>query len=499
MAHRSNKHLFALILLILSCSVYSDDTLTLNLNDYLANYIINEDSYWEDTYTDDVHLEDTLFAFSHSGAADGAGGMAYWDGFTLSTSGDTYNYGKEGSSDGWIAKQWGCMAGGGLNDNMQPESDRPYLVAYWGFHKETLDPDYHSLRIDFIDNQPHKAVGVYICNHPWPYYGNINGDGFASAFSKEGDHFALVAHGLNELGEPTGTSASLQLASYHDNKLIQSSDWQYFDLTSLGTVSGLYFTMETSDIDQLYGANTAAYFCLDKLSVLSFSKETEPLPRPTGLQILSYGEDTATLAWNRMENIDKYILLLNKNEIASTVDTVYTFYDLTAATAYELSVMAVADNDTSEVAALSVTTKDLTSPTPPANLQVQADIYSLLLTWDPADDNVAVTRYTIYLDNEPYRRTTDTTHRITGLQPDTQYELAIVAEDAAGNKSERATIIAHTLPQDDQAIDYFESTTEIEAVYTLNGLYLGKQIPAKSGTYLIRQNNKVSKLTIINH
>ena len=239
---------------------------TLDLSEALGSYPQSDAGCWTETYTDGTNVRQGIFVFSHSGSADAGMGMAYWDGFTLCTNSETEDYG-QGGSDGWIYHQWGCMAGGGLNAEGEPEYGNPYLVAYWGYHKETIDESYHSLQVDFADNQAHKAVGVYVCNHPWPYYGNIHGDGFAKGFENEGDRFAVVVHGLNEYGEPTGTQVVHELAAFRDGELQQSDQWEYIDLTPLGSVYGIYFTMETTDASSQFGANTAVYFCMDRLSV----------------------------------------------------------------------------------------------------------------------------------------------------------------------------------------------------------------------------------------
>lgn len=447
---------------------------------------------------DGTNVEDTMFIFSHSGTSDGGGGMAYWDGFTICTSGDDTDYGTEGSSDGWISKQWGCMAGGGLDDNNQVLSGAPYLVAYWGFFPESMDNTLHTVRVDFADAKPHKVVGTYICNHPWPYYGNINGDGFASAFSQEGDYFALIAHGLDATGDPTGVTVRLNLATYHNGALTQSADWEYMDLTALGAVYGIYFTMEASDADALYGANTAVYFCLDKLTILQAEEAPQPLPRPTGLHIVSVGEDSAILAWNKIDNAEKYLLLLNDTiESGNTTDTTFVFRNLTPATTYSLSVRAIAKNDTSEVASISVTTTDETAPTMPTGLKAEPDLYTITLSWKASEDNVGVTRYTIYVNDEAYRRTTSTSHTITGLESDTEYTLAVEAEDAAGNKSERATIKTKTKKKEEQSIDILSSSAAIKQVYSLCGTPLGTTVPQHPGIYLIQLNNDITiKLTI---
>ena len=127
---------------------------TLDLASILTDYPQTESGYWDSSYTDG-DIEADLFRFAHTGSQDGGGGMAYWEGFTLCTSGDTTNYGAEGSSDGWILNQWGCMAGGGADSLGQAVMGAPYLVGYWGFFQEQLNSGYHSLLIEFTDGQAH--------------------------------------------------------------------------------------------------------------------------------------------------------------------------------------------------------------------------------------------------------------------------------------------------------------------------------------------------------
>ncbi len=463
------------------------DTLTLNLPAIVDSYTQTEDGYWEDTYKDGV-IEDDIFRFSHTGTSDGGGGMAYWEGFTLCTSGDTTNYGAIGSSDGWIAKQWGCMAGGGCDSMGNAVKDAPYLVAYWGFSMELADDTYHSVRVDFTDDEPHKCIGTWICNHPWPYYGNINGDGFASAFTKEGDYFALVAHGLNEQDEPTGVSVRLMLATYSNGALHQSADWQYMDLQTLGTVSGIYFTMETSDADALYGANTAVYFCMDRLSVLSADRESQELARPTGLKVTSSGEDSIVLTWNKVQGAEEYMLWLDSTEYGKATDTCYIFRDLLPYKEYTLAVVAVNKTETSDMASITGMTTDETAPTIPQSLQAEATQHSITLTWLPSEDNVGIKRYTVYTDGEPYKRTTTCSCDIVGLDAGREYMLEVEAEDNAGNKSEKASVTITT--PEDTALEDIAAETEVQSVYTTDGKYVGNVIPAKSGIYIVRKNSK---------
>lgn len=463
---------------------------TLDLASILTDYPQTEAGYWDSTYTDGA-IDADLFRFAHTGSQDGGGGMAYWEGFTLCTSGDTTNYGAEGSSDGWIMNQWGCMAGGGADSLGQAVTGAPYLVAYWGFFREQLNSDYHSLLIEFTDGQAHQPVGTWICNHPWPYYGNINGDGFASAFSEEGDYFALVAHGLNALGEETGTTVRLMLATFTGGALQQSSDWQYMDLSPLGAVNGLFFTMETSDADALYGANTAVYFCLDRLAV------TDPdttLARPTGLTAITAGEDSLILSWNPVPNASYYTLLLDNQPAGTTADTAFVFRGLRPYTSYSLSVAAVHANDTSDFASVTALTPDLTAPSVPAALQAETGLYNIRLTWQPSQDNSGqIKRYTVFLNGQAYQRTKTCTCDVVGLDPDTEYLLEVEAEDPAGNRSDKASIRAFTRAN---SINNTPADDATQGFYTLDGRFLGTEQPRTSGVYIQRKRQKTNILII---
>ncbi|MBQ8101078.1 MAG: DUF4465 domain-containing protein [Paludibacteraceae bacterium] len=490
------KTLLLLPLLGYALALCAADTLTLDLGNYLSGYPQTADGCWKDTYNNDAHVEAGLFRFSHTGSLDAGDGMGYWDGFTLCTSGDNANYGSAGNSDGWVSRQWGCMAGGGLDNAFNVKAGAPYLVAYWGYWDETFDATYHSLRIDFTDKRPHKAVGVYICNHPWPYYGNENGDGFASAFTKEGDYFGLVAHGLNEQGESTGTEVRLALAEYRNGALVQSADWQWLDLTVLGTVSGLYFTMETSDKDAKWGANTAVFFCMDKLRVLPYTEQQVP-SRPTGLKATAGAEDSVVLTWNKTAGAASYKLYCNDTPAGTTADTLFVFRGLKAGTEYRLAVEAVSAGGTSDKAAVAVTTADLTAPSAPEGLTAQPELRAMTLSWQPAADNVGVVRYSVYVDGEVQKRVKNgTSCRLTGLDPATRYCFAVEAEDAAGNKSARTTIEAFTLSDKPSALTGLEAGETLRGVYRTDGTVVGTGLHLSRGIYIVLTDKRTYKIII---
>lgn len=231
----------------------------------------NEKGYWTETYNDldFCEIEFEKFSFSHFCDGTGWGGMS-WYGFTVANNGDNTDY-----ETNWLSNQWGCIAGGGIKtdasgdiiigENGKPEVEKeiPYLVAFWSAWSES--PDNHSLTVSFEEGKTYTAKGFYLNMSPWTYFSNIHGDGFARAFEK-GDYLKLFIHGLDGDLNDNGEVVEYMLAEFTDGELIQSSNWEWIDLTSLGEVGGIYFTLETTDIGE-YGPNTAFYFCMDKLQI----------------------------------------------------------------------------------------------------------------------------------------------------------------------------------------------------------------------------------------
>ncbi len=235
--------------------------------------------YWTQTYNDKdfSFIDFSTFSFSHLAGGPGSSyGGYYWDGFTYCTSGDSTNYQSAGSQ-GWVSNQWGCMAGGGIKTDslgvvLRDGSGKvitqpgiPYLLGFWGFFAEA--PGSHSLQTIFNDGKAYRVQGMYVANSPWPYYGNINGDGFARKLDREGDYFKLIVHGLDKELNETGKQVEHYLARFENGELHQSRNWEWVDLSPLGEIGGLYYTMASTDTDPVYGPNTAMYFCMDKLQV----------------------------------------------------------------------------------------------------------------------------------------------------------------------------------------------------------------------------------------
>lgn len=458
----------------------------------MDDYPQDKDGKWVYTFSGDyLSLDFDLFRFSHlTNAIQAQGtdpnGMQYWDGFTVCTSGDDTDYGFAGSSTDWSTHQWGCMAGGGLDASGNVVKGAPYLVAYWGYNYE--EEGVRSLQVDFLDGLTHRPLGIWVCNHPWAYYGIQHDDGFAHSFADNGAQFRLIIHGLDEENKDAGMPIVHKLAWFHNDELDISSDWQWVDLSSLGQVNAIYFTMESSDMAGVLGMNTAAFFCLGGMEIL---EHVDEIGRPAGLEAEPLDENRVKVTWNGVEDAAYYRVFVDSVLVDSTEEKSYVFTELKTYTSYRFFVQAVsAFGEYSDWGYVTARTKDLTPPTPPTNLHVtETGMYKIVLAWDAGTDNVAVDRYAVYVNGKKYSRPKTTSVSVTGLDPETTYTIEIETLDTSGNASERVSIQATTLSETAGLEDAVPDTPQ--TIYTLSGQPVAN---APAGlVHIVQEGNKTYK------
>ena len=293
------KKIFTFVTVALMASAAWASVITLDMSKPLNPTTLQygDNGVWTECYNDmdytwlEFGAESGEFMLSHLIDGEGASwGGYYWDGFTPAIGGDQTDYGQAGSTGSWTTDFGGCMAGGGCvinaNGTVTADPAQPYFVAYyssWAYE----GPSNQVMYIGEDGNQEFEPVGVYVCNHPWPYYGCAHGDGFGRAF-EEGDYFELVAHGVDADGEET--TVSMNLVEFTDGELIAANDWTFFDLSSLGKVTSVYFTLNSTD-SGAYGMNTAAYFCMDKFQVKGEDTPVDPSEMTAAPTYHGYTED----------------------------------------------------------------------------------------------------------------------------------------------------------------------------------------------------------------
>jgi len=177
--------------------------------------------------------------------------VADWGGFLGDTwGGITYSTMTDNTTPGFM-NEFSAITGGGTDG-----IGSPYLIAFEDFYNLA------GISVTFTDKQERILYGSYVTNSTWVYLAIKDGDAFSSPFTN-GDWFKVEATGYSAAGEPTA-SASFYLADFRNGKTEIVNDWQWFDLSGLGKVASVTFTLSSSDVGE-WGMNTPAYFCLDKL------------------------------------------------------------------------------------------------------------------------------------------------------------------------------------------------------------------------------------------
>lgn len=112
--------------------------------------------------------------------------------------------------------------------------------------------------------------GMYITNSTYAYLSMRDGDSNAKKFGgltgNDEDYFLLTIKAYSE-GELSADSVNFYLADFRfeDNSEDYIVDeWTWVDLSSLGAVDSLTFTLTSTDVGQ-FGMNTPAYFCVDDI------------------------------------------------------------------------------------------------------------------------------------------------------------------------------------------------------------------------------------------
>ncbi len=251
---------------------------TLDLTKATTQLSYNEETgAWTGTYDDDETLiESQCFEFVHSSISE----WQTWWGFTASNSAD-----RQRRTD-YITYQYSNMPEGGImlnedgsikkSENGTPvvSASVPYLVAYYS---QFMAP--RPIDMKFVDGKAYEAVGVYLTLNSYTYYTVEEGDAYCRSFA-DGDALTLTIHGVAP--DQSEKTIDVKLASFENGDITITRGWKYVDLSELGTVNEIYFTMSSTDKGN-YGDNTPEYFCMDKLMVRDTNSGINSVNASSGL------------------------------------------------------------------------------------------------------------------------------------------------------------------------------------------------------------------------
>ena len=108
---------------------------------------------------------------------------------------------------------------------------------------------------------------MMVCNNTYMLYALLNGTDFTSK-ATPGTWVTLNIHGVHLDG--TESVVNFYLVNIEDTDIEKGilTTWQKVDLSSLGTCTGMYFTMDCSpNFKDDYGMSVPTYFCIDQIVV----------------------------------------------------------------------------------------------------------------------------------------------------------------------------------------------------------------------------------------
>ena len=106
---------------------------------------------------------------------------------------------------------------------------------------------------------PAVVPGMYVCNNVYAYNSITKGDAIAGDPFGDDDWFMLSIGGMLD-GKMVNTQVEFYLAKGKN----VVTDWTYVDLSQLGKVDAIFFTLSGSKTGD-WGLNTPTYFCIDNL------------------------------------------------------------------------------------------------------------------------------------------------------------------------------------------------------------------------------------------
>ena len=222
-----------------SISFYASYTLSVSLPKADSLYLGTDKSVMDDFeyyYIDNIEMDPFILTHSFS---DWGFGM----GFTYSSLTDITTAGFTNNS---------AITGKGVYTNA-------YFTVNAGGDMWGIPTD-----ITFKDGKAYKAKECYVTNSTYAYLAikdrNDGGMGAVKEWTAD-DQFILTITGYN--GDKETGSIDFKLADGFD--IVNT--WQKIDLTDLGEVTTIHFSLSSTDNDPSWGMNTPAYFCLDQLTV----------------------------------------------------------------------------------------------------------------------------------------------------------------------------------------------------------------------------------------
>lgn len=180
--------------------------------------------------------------------------------------------------------------------------------------------------------------------------------------------------------------------------------------------------------------------------------DNTPPTKPVDLAATSITQSSLVLNWeSSTDNVGVYEYQIFKNgDFMSSTPAPNLTLDidnLNPNTTYSFSVKACdgsnnLSNASNEISVTTLNIPDTEKPTTPTNLTASSIAQtSLYLNWDISTDNIGVTEYVVYKNEDAIASTSGNSYSVTNLNSGANYTFFVVAKDAAQNQSDKSNII----------------------------------------------------------
>jgi chitodextrinase len=218
--------------------------------------------------------------------------------------------------------------------------------------------------------------------------------------------------------------------------------------TISGLTCGTAYTLEVDAYDLAGNRSTRA----SATASTAACADTQPPTAPRNVTATSRTSNSIALSWSASSDnvsVAGYSLYRGGSKVATVTGTTGIFSGLTCNTNYTLAVDAydAAGNHSSQTSVMVATTAcpDTTPPSAPTSLSASNVTQTgATLSWTASSDNVGVAGYDLYANATKVGSTSATTYGFSALTCGASNTLAVVAYDAAGNQSAKASVTVAT-------------------------------------------------------
>lgn len=191
-----------------------------------------------------------------------------------------------------------------------------------------------------------------------------------------------------------------------------------------------------------HSCSQQSYFTFNDISMEEVVIHYVP-KKPIDLKYTVNDNSSVALSWTQPDGkaeVAGYNIFRDDVQIGTSAETTYT--DTVKAGSYSYYVNAFDTDDYTSENSEPITVDSMPPEVPSLRVDSVSET-SAVLSWD-CSDNVGVTSYEVYRNNELVKTTSENSYEDSSLEDGTEYVYYVIAYDNAGNKTSSDTVIVNT-------------------------------------------------------